>query len=99
MRQYHKDIKDAKISGIDASYKLAQELGIQGFLHLSSPTKFIVLEVSTIPGLVGPEQMQQAIDAASRADTDVQILAFIVAEYHTQVQSCIMKSEGYKRNG
>ena len=69
MPRYYKDIKNTKIkSSIDASYKLAQALGIQGTpSFVIGPTpKFgnVNGKVTFIPGLVGPAQMQRAIDAA-----------------------------------
>ncbi len=69
MQQYRKDIKDPKIkASIDASYKLAQALGIQGTpSFVVGPTPKIGNpkgKVTFIPGVVGSAQMQQAIDAA-----------------------------------
>lgn len=69
MNQYREFINsDAGKKVIDADYKLAQQLGIQGTpSFIIGPTPKIGSrsgKTTFIPGLVGPAQMQQAIDAA-----------------------------------
>ncbi len=69
MDKYHAFIKsDAGKKVIDADYKLAQTLGIQGtpsfIVAPTSKTGNSAGKVSFIPGLVSPENLQEAIDAA-----------------------------------
>lgn len=69
MKKYRKAMAAPKVkASIDETYKLAQALSVQGTpSFVIAPTPKLGNpkgKVTFIPGLVGPAQMQQAIDAA-----------------------------------